>query len=133
VRVRQTATPAARCAGDPDHLVYALKNLFAGVLREVPAREELALDATANGVVTLRFSAGGAAAERLRRLAGRSEPDDDTSTLGDPTLLPLSFRLARAVIARNGGALTVVPEAANETTLVIRLPTAHAEQGGTVA
>jgi signal transduction histidine kinase len=133
LRVRQSTTPAARCAGDPDHLTYALRNLFAGVVREVPAREELALDTTANGVVTLHFAAGGAAFERLRRLATPESTSADGSTLGDPTLLPLSFRLARAVLARNGGALTVVPEAGTGTTLVIRLPTAHADEGGNVA
>jgi signal transduction histidine kinase len=133
LRVRQSTTPAARCAGDPDHLAYALRNLFAGVVREVPAREELALDTTANGVVTLHFAAGAAASERLRRLAAPESAGADGSTLGDPTLLPLSFRLARAVLARNGGALTVVPEAGAGTTLVIRLPTAHADEGRELA
>jgi light-regulated signal transduction histidine kinase (bacteriophytochrome) len=134
VRVRQTPVPAdARCAGDPDHLAYALRNLFAGVVREVPAREELALDTTANGVVTLHFAASGAASERLRRLASPAAAGERDNTLGDPTLLPLSFRLARAVLARNGGALTVVPEADDGATLVIRLPTANADEGGTAA
>src|SRR6266849_9355327 len=61
VRVRQAAPPTARCAADPEHLAYALRNLVAGVGREVPAREELVIEATANGVVSLRFAAGGAA------------------------------------------------------------------------
>jgi signal transduction histidine kinase len=124
VQVQHTAGPSARCAADPEHLAYALRNLFAGVVREVPAQERLALEATANGVVTLRFAAGAGAADRLRRLAA---PGDDAS-LADPTLQPLSFRLARAVLERNGGALTVVPEAGDATSVVIRLPTAHVEE-----
>src|SRR5262249_41992047 len=69
VRVRADGPHDARCAIDPEHLAYALRNLFAGVIREVPTGEELVCDATANGVVTLHFSAGGEAADRLRRLA----------------------------------------------------------------
>jgi len=123
VRVRQAAAPTARCAADPEHLAYALRNLFAGVAREVAAREQLMLDATANGVVTLRFTAGAEAADRLRRLAAPGE----ATSLGDPTLLPLAFRLARAVLERNGGTLAVVPEAGEATSVVIRLPTTPAE------
>src|SRR6266566_3585844 len=123
VRVRQAAAPTARCAADPQHLAYALRNLLVGVAREVPAREQLMLDATANGVVTLRFTAGAEAADRLRRLAAPGE----ATSLGDPTLLPLAFRLARAVLERNGGTLAVVPEAGEATSVVIRLPTPPAE------
>jgi signal transduction histidine kinase len=127
VRVRHAAAPAARCAADPEHLAYALRNLFAGVAREVPAREELVLDATANGVVTIRFAAGGAAAERLRRLVASDDVAAEASTLGDPTLLPLAFRLARAVLERNGGGLAVVPGNGEAATLMVRLPTAETD------
>jgi signal transduction histidine kinase len=130
VRVRQGTIPAAAGAGDPEQLGYALRNLFAGIVREVPAREEVALDASANGVVTLRFAAGGEAAERLRRLMAPPQSDDTTTeaaTLADPTLLPLSFRLARAVLERNGGTLAVAPGGGETTTVVVRLPTAGVE------
>src|SRR5262249_50537888 len=100
VHVRQDAAPGARCAADPEHLAYALRNLFAGVVREVPAREELALEATANGVVTLRFAAGAEAADRLRRLAA---PGGATS-LAHPTPLPPSLPPARAGLQRHRGA-----------------------------
>jgi signal transduction histidine kinase len=124
VRVRRVAAPAAHCAGDPEQLAYALRNLLAGVAREVPAREELVLDAAANGIVTLRFAAGEEAAGRLRRLAAPDAAAGEAGRLGDPTLLPLAFRLARAVFERNGGALAVVPGANEATTLVVSLPTA---------
>jgi hypothetical protein len=124
VRVRQAGGADVRCAADPEQLAYALRNLFAGVVREVPVQEPLGLEATANGVVTLRFAAGPGAADRLRRLAAPG----DAADLTDPTLQPLAFRLARAVLERNGGALTVVPEAGDATSVVIRLPTAHAEE-----
>jgi signal transduction histidine kinase len=124
VRVVGASGSAARCAADPEHLAYALRNLFAGVARELPAREELSLEATANGVVRLRFAAAAEAADRLRRLAA---PGDEAS-LADPALLPLAFRIARTVLERNGGALAVVPEAGEATSVVIRLPVAPAEE-----
>ena len=127
VRVRQAAAPTGRCDVDPEQLAYALRNLFAGVAREVPAREQFALDATANGVVTLRFAAGAEATGRLRRLAAPG----DAPSLADPTLLPLAFRLARAVLERNGGTLAVVPEAGEATSVVVRLPAAPAEGAST--
>ena len=89
--------------------------------------EELVLDATANGVVTIRFAAGGAAAERLRRLVAADDVAEEASTLGDPTLLPLAFRLARAVLERNGGGLAVVPGSGEAATLMVRLPTAETD------
>ena len=48
VRVRRLEDTGARCTGDPEQLAYALRNLFAGVVREVPAREELTLATTRN-------------------------------------------------------------------------------------
>jgi signal transduction histidine kinase len=127
VRVQHAGNHQARCAADPEHLAYALRNLFAGVVREVPAREEVTLDAAANGVVTLRFAAGNEAAARLRLLtAPANGAAAEAALLGDPTLLPLSFRLARAVLERNGGTLAVVPDAGQVTTVVVRLPTATA-------
>ncbi len=123
VRVRHAG--AGHCTVDPEHLAFALKNLFAGVAREVPPREELVADASVNGVVTLRFAAAGAALERLRKLAAPGE----TTTLADPTLQPLAFRLARSVLERNGGSLTVVADGEAATTLVVNLPTEHTGRG----
>src|SRR5262249_25178145 len=120
ISVRHHAARSARCAADPEQLAYAFRNLLAGVVREGPAREQLALEATATGVVTLRFAGGAEAAARLRRLAGSG----DDASLTDPTVQPLVFRLARAVLERNGGALAVVPEADAATSIVIRLPAA---------
>ena len=120
VRVRQARDEPARCTADPSHVAYALRNLFAGVVREVPPREDLAIEASANGVVTLRFAAGAQAAAHLRRLTG--SPGD--AELGDPAFLPLAFRLARQALEWSGGGLAVVPEAGTATTLVVRLPAA---------
>src|SRR5262249_22979935 len=80
VRVRQATAPGTCYTADPEHLAYALRNLFVGVVREVPTHEELCVDAAANGVVTLRFAAGEAAGDRLRRLATPGDVDE-TSTL----------------------------------------------------
>ena len=120
VRLRRTGG-SARVGGDTEHLTYALRNLFAGVVREVPPREELLLDTSVNGVVTVQFAAGGEAATRLRELATPAENE----RLVDPTLLPLPFTLARAALERSGGGLAVVPHDDGTTALVVRLPVAE--------
>ena len=120
VRVRRERAEPARCMGDPSHVAYALRNLFAGVLREVPPREDLAIETNANGVVTLRFAGSAQATAHLKHLTG----PPGGAAVGDPTFLPLVFRLARQALERNGGALGVVPEAGAATTLVVRLPAA---------
>ena len=116
----RTGAAHAPCAGDVAHMTYALRNLVAGVVREMPPGQPLVLDASANGVVRVQFTAGGTAAARLRALA----TPDDAAALRDPTLLPLAFSLARAVVERGGGALSVASEPTGATTLVVRLPIA---------
>jgi len=120
VRVHRESEQPARCTGDPSHVTYALRNLFAGVVREVPPREDLAVEATANGVVTLRFAAGAQAAAHLRRLTGATGDADRD----EAAFLPLAFRLARRALEWSGGGLSMVPEAGAATTLVVRLPAA---------
>jgi len=119
IRVRRTGTDDVACVGDPAQLEYGFRNLLAGVVREVPPRHEFAIDTAQNGVVAVQFAAHAAAAARLRALVA----GDGASDLGDPTLLPLAFTLARAVIERNGGTLAVREDAEGPTTLVVRLPT----------
>jgi signal transduction histidine kinase len=116
VRVRRTGDEAVACSGDPAQLEYALRNLLAGIVREVPARDEFVVDAARNGVVSLRFSAPETTASRLRRLT-----TDDAGALSDPSMLPLPFTLARAVLERNGGSLAVQDEPDGPTTLVVQL------------
>ncbi len=123
VRVRRTGTDDVTCLGDPVQLEYGFRNLLTGVFREVPPRDEFAIDTMLNGmaVIALRFAAGDAAAARLRAMVATEDPD-----LGDPTMLPLAFTLARAVIERNGGTLAVHGDHADDggpTTLIVRLPT----------
>jgi signal transduction histidine kinase len=118
VRVRRTGEAHAMCAGDPEQLEQALRNLMAGVVREVPPREEFVVDTGANGVVRVRLSAGEGAARRLRRLLAPEARTD----LADPTLLPLSFTIARTLLERNGATLGVLEEVGGPTTLVVRLP-----------
>ena len=124
ISIRRFGNGAVQCAADAEHLAYAFRNLFAGVVREVPPRDELWLETTANGVVTIRFAAGTAAAGRLRQLVVPNGGD----ALGDPTLLPLSFRLARGVLERNGGGLTLEERPDESTTLVVQLPATQEEK-----
>jgi signal transduction histidine kinase len=107
----------ARRSTDGDQLAYALRNLLAGVLREVPPGEALRVDGRMPGVVRLGFSGGTSGAARLRRLVvtGTLDPHD-------PTLLPLPFTLARTVLERNGGMLDVRADADGRTTIEVHLP-----------
>jgi signal transduction histidine kinase len=117
VRVQRTGDADATCSADPTQLEYAMRNLLAGVVREVPSRDDLVVDTARNGVVSVRFHAPDSTAGRLRRLT-----TDDAEALADPTLLPLQFTLARAVLERNGGALAVRDGGDGPTTLVVNLP-----------
>ncbi len=131
VRVERPHQPGsvARCSGDPEHLAFALRNLLAGVAREMPARQDLVIDAAANGVVSLRFTAGTGTADRLRRLVGGGAADAQGGGLTmDPTLLPLAFRLARSALERGGGSLEVGPDGGDAAMVVVRLPTAPPAQ-----
>jgi signal transduction histidine kinase len=119
LRVRRAGSDDVICIGDRAQLEYGLRNLLAGVVREMPPREEFVIDTTQNGTVAVRFAAGAASAARLRALVAR----EGTPDLGDPTMLPLAFTLARAVIERNGGTLGVREETGGPTTLVVQLPT----------
>jgi len=118
VRIRVVGD-GARCSADREHLSYALRNLLVGIAHESPPREELVVDASVNGVVSLHFGTG-AAVSRLRDLATPGE----TAALDDPTFLPLSFTLARAVLERTGGHLGVVPSMGGQATVTVRLPPA---------
>jgi signal transduction histidine kinase len=118
VRMRRTGDDVV-CIGDPTQLEYGFRNLLAGVVREVPPREEVVVDTRRNGVVAVQFVAGDVPASRLRAMIASDGPPD----LGDPTMLPLAFTLARAVLERNGGTLDVHEEADGPTTLVVKLPT----------
>lgn len=116
VRVRRIGR-GARCAADREHLRYALSNLLLGIAHETPPRAELVVDASVNGVVSLRFGTG-ATITRLRDLAGPAAG----AALDDPTFLPLAFTLARAVLERTGAALGIVPDPGGHATVTVRLP-----------
>ncbi|MFN8543431.1 MAG: histidine kinase dimerization/phospho-acceptor domain-containing protein [Candidatus Binatia bacterium] len=116
--VRRAGATVARCTADPAYVAYGLRNLFTGLAHELPPREELALETRANGVVRVRFTPGGTQAARLRRLV----VPEDSPRLGDPTLLPLAFTLARAALSRGGGTLDVQAEPDGAATVVVRLP-----------
>ncbi len=118
VRVRRTGDDDVTCVGDRAQLEYGFRNLLAGVVREVPPREVFVVDTRQNGVVAVQFVAGDVAASRLRAMVA----GDGGRDLGDPAMLPLSFTLARAALARSGGTLEVEDEAGGPTTLVVKLP-----------
>ncbi|HJW70096.1 MAG TPA: histidine kinase dimerization/phospho-acceptor domain-containing protein [Candidatus Binatia bacterium] len=118
-----------RCTTDREQIVYALRNVFAGIAREVRAQDAVRIDAASAGLVRVAFDDRGGNAERLRRLIMAEHAVDPD----DRTLLPLVFTLARAVLERNGGALTMDMGANGRTALEIRLgasPIDRSAQGG---
>jgi signal transduction histidine kinase len=118
VHVRRVGA-GAHCEADPQHLGYALGNLLIGIAHETPPRAEVVIDASVNGVVSLRFGTG-ATITRLRELAAVTS----TASLDDPTFLPLAFTLARAVLERTGAHLAVAPDHGGQAMVTVRLPPA---------
>jgi hypothetical protein len=118
VRLHYVGANGSRLSADTDQLAYALRNLLAGVLREVPPGDALQVDGRMPGVVRIVFAGRDAAAARLRQLIAADAGFDPH----DPTLLPLSFTLARAVLERNGGALEVRADGDGRTMLEVHLP-----------
>jgi signal transduction histidine kinase len=119
----------ARCITDPEQIAYALRNVFAGIAREVPAQDAVRIDAAAAGLVRVDFEDRDGNAERLRRLVVAEHAVDPD----DRTLLPLAFTLARAVLERNGGALTMDAKTNGRVALEVRLgaaPIDRSARGG---
>lgn len=118
--IRLRVPHGARCTADPSHLRFAFRNILAGVAREVPPRAQVGIDASAYGIVILRFPGGGEA-DQLRRLT----PFTGEATLGDRGRLPLALHLARAALERNGGALVLAAAPDETRTVVVHLPIAN--------
>jgi signal transduction histidine kinase len=112
------------CRADATHVAYALRNLLAGVMREVPPRDVLRLDLAAPATLRVGFGSGSGAATRLRQLTATN---GHGPTFADPTMLPLAFTLARAVVERNGGSLGVASQPGGGTLLELRLPPSPAD------
>jgi hypothetical protein len=113
----RASTGGATCLADPGHLGFAMRNLVAGVAEAAAPDGELVVDATANGILRLRF-ASDADAATLRRLL----VPDGGDALYDPTCQPLPFSLARAVLEQVGGRVEVTPAGEGGTALEVRLP-----------
>jgi signal transduction histidine kinase len=111
----------ARCRADRDQLAFALRNVLAGVAHEVPPHDAVRIDATAPGTVRVEFDDRHGTTERLRHLV-LAEADD-------PAVLALPFTLARAVLERGGGALTMQRQPDGRAVLELRLPGASADGG----
>jgi signal transduction histidine kinase len=119
----------ARCLVDREQVAYALRNVLAGISREAPAQDVVRIDAASGGLVRVDFEDRDGTAARLRRLVLAEHPVDPD----DRTLLPLVFTLARAVLERNGGTLTMDAGADGRAALEMRLgapATGQTAQGG---
>ncbi len=102
---------------DREQVAYALRNVLGGIAREVPAQDAVRVDAGSAGFVRVDFDDRDGTAERLRRLVVAEHAVDPD----DRTLLPLVFTLARAVLERNGGALTMQARPDGRAAIEVRL------------
>jgi signal transduction histidine kinase len=107
----------AHCLVDREQVAYALRNVLGGIAREVPAQDAVRVDAGSAGFVRVDFDDRDGTAERLRRLVVAEHAVDPD----DRTLLPLVFTLARAVLERNGGALTMQARPDGRAAIEVRL------------
>ena len=82
IRVRRTGSDDVTCFGDPAQLEYGFRNLLAGVVREVPPRDEFAIDTAQNGVVAVQFAAQGVRANCIH--PGFVETPMQTVRTSDP-------------------------------------------------
>lgn len=113
-----------RCVGDQEVLAYAFRNLLAGALRELAPGADVEVRIPADGCVRLEFPSANGVAARLRRLTASGPAPGG----GEATLSSLPFVLARAVLARSGGTLSVEQAAPGRTALVVSLPVPEQRQ-----
>jgi hypothetical protein len=119
----------ARCFVDREQIAYAVRNVLAGISREAPGQDVVRIDAASAGLVRVDFDDRDGAGTRLRRLVLAEHGVDPD----DRTLLPLVFTLARAVLERNGGTLSMRTGAKGRAALEMRLGpavTVQTAQGG---
>lgn len=116
LRVRADAGDAVALV-DPEHLAFALKNLLYGIAQTATPDGDVAIDATVNGVVRLRFAAD-ADAGTLQRVVAPQGPD----ALFDPSCQPLPFSLARAVLHQTGGSVAMAYGSDGRTAIEVHVP-----------
>ena len=116
-RVRREGWDHAPCVlADEGHLSYALRNLFDSLASELQRHDELAVRVGDNGTIGLRFLGTGGVTAKLQGFLC------DGPGVPAPAALPLRFKLARAVIARNGGQIAVDSGDSGETLVTVALP-----------
>jgi signal transduction histidine kinase len=101
---------------DPRHLEYALRNLLESLVAELPRDRELSVGIGADGTVELRFAGAVGVAAKLQGFLEAAE--------GVPaaTALPLRFVLARAILRRGGGEVSVRSAEGENVTVVQIVP-----------
>jgi signal transduction histidine kinase len=117
VAVDYVPANGAHCMVDREQVAYAVRNVLGGIAREVRAQDAVRVDAASAGLVRVDFDDRDGTAERLRRLVVAEHAVDPD----DRTLLPLVFTLARAVLERNGGALTMQARPDGRAAIEVRL------------
>ena len=106
----------APAAGGSEQVAYALRNVLGGIAREVSAQDAVRVDAGSAGFVRVDFDDRDGTAEAPPPRGSGAPVDPD-----DRTLLPLVFTLARAVLERNGGALTMQARPDGRAAIEVRL------------
>jgi len=98
--------------GDPRHLDYVFRNLFESLVTELPRDRELSIGIGMDATVDLRFAGAVGVATKLQGFL------DGGDGVPAPTALPLRFVLARAVLLRSGGEVSVSSSESGGETIV---------------
>ena len=92
---------AVTVRADEPQVLFALRNLLAGLIRDLMPHEPLRVVVRADGTLEIRVHMEPTTAERLAAYVG----EGPAPAAGETP--PLPFALATALLARNGGTLTV--------------------------
>jgi transcriptional regulator with AAA-type ATPase domain len=97
---------------DPKHLGYAFRNLLESLVAELPHDRELSVGIGADATVELRFAGAVGVTTKLQSFL------DAADGVPAATALPLRFVLARAILRRGGGEVSVQAAEGEDLTVV---------------
>lgn len=88
-------------SADESHLGYILKNLFLAALSEAKMGGEIEIDSTRARIVTMAYLREGARVSSITHYLGGGSGEPNAG------ILPLRILLAKQLVERNGGSLTI--------------------------
>jgi hypothetical protein len=101
VTIERNGTDVGSVEGDEAQVLFALRNLWRGLVSDLVPHTPIKIRGAEPGVIEMQVRAEASTAARL---AAWVEPRSNAVPAETP---PLAWALAAALLARNGGALTV--------------------------